>query len=106
MNPLIGENVMVAGLALLMLYACTGGQVVHGYLRVMHSSQKYRPVAVFYEAAILIHLVSLSLFVAVAMVGLAEPRVPFFETTLSLYPMMWVNVPVACIALFVTVFGL
>lgn len=106
MNPFLGHDVMLGSVALLILYACAGGQVIHGYLRVVHSSPRYKTLAALYEAAILIHLVLLSVFATIALAGQETPAVPLFGLQIPISAALWANAPVAVIALYVAASGL
>lgn len=95
MTPVLASAIawIVPGLLLL----CLGGQVLHGYLRIMHSNPRSRRSVALYEGAVFCH-VALMAAVSTASVR-TEPELgiaaPF--DTLPLCATLWANVAIALV---------
>lgn len=106
MNPFIGSNLAVSCLALVLLILCSGGQVVHGYLRAAYSKPQSRPLAITYESALFVHLIVMSLFVFESLQGQSTVHLHLFGLSIPFDTVLWINIVVLAIAGFTALAGL
>ena len=87
--------------ASILLLACLGGQVLHSYLRIMHSNPHVRRPVTVYESALLVHLlVMTALTVAIAHYG-TSPRFNLFDSPIGIVPLLWINFAVAAVCAYI-----
>ncbi len=94
-----GASIIAVCMTLAELLTCAVGQVVHGYLRIMHSSPRSRPTVGAHETALLLHLLLTATIAFKCLCGDNE-QMRFIAADIPIAPLMWANVGIAAICLY------
>ena len=103
---LAGTNSLALCLVFAVLLLCSGGQAIHGYLRIVHANPRTRKLAAIYESSLLVHMMLMGAFALGSINCLTEPMLHFIYASIPLQPALWVNVAIAIVAVYATLAGI
>ena len=105
-NPLLGMSTTTTFAALIVFVLCSGGQIVHGYLRTASYRPSEKSPIIVYESAILVHLLLMALLTFEGMQGGSELWLHIPGFSIPFAPLLWLNVGVLAVMSYALLTGL